>query len=108
MSSIYTKTGDTGDTSLFGGGRVGKEDERVEAYGQVDELNSAIGVARAEGLGDMDALAGTLQNQLFTLGSVLATPSGSKAAAAIPKVQASWATDMEQAIDAFDKELAPL
>src|SRR5581483_9905767 len=61
-----------------------------------------------EGLGAMDALAGDLQNQLFTLGSVLATPAGSKAAAAIPKVQPAWATDMEKAIDAFDKELAPL
>jgi cob(I)alamin adenosyltransferase len=108
VTSIYTKTGDTGDTSLFGGGRVGKEDERVEAYGQVDELNSAIGLARAEGLGTMDALAGELQNQLFTLGSVLATPAGSKAATAIPKVQPSWATDMERAIDGFDKELAAL
>lgn len=108
MTSIYTKTGDSGDTSLFGGGRVGKEDERVEAYGQVDELNSALGVARAEGLADMDALAGTLQNQLFTVGSVLATPAGSKAAAAIPSIQPQWATDMETAIDAFDRELPPL
>jgi cob(I)alamin adenosyltransferase len=108
VTSIYTKTGDTGDTSLFGGGRVGKEDERVQAYGEVDELNSAIGLARAEGLGEMDALAGELQNQLFTLGSVLATPQGSKAAAAIPKVHPAWASDMERTIDAFDKELAPL
>ena len=108
MSAIYTKTGDTGDTSLFGGGRVGKEDERVEAYGQVDELNSIIGVARAEGLGEMDALAGQLQNQLFTVGAVLATPANSKAAAAIPKVSPDWATAMERAIDAFDEELAPL
>ena len=46
VTSIYTKTGDTGDTSLFGGGRVGKEDERVEAYGQVDELNALLGLAR--------------------------------------------------------------
>jgi cob(I)alamin adenosyltransferase len=108
VTSIYTKTGDTGDTSLFGGGRVGKEDERVEAYGQVDELNSAIGLARAEGLGTMDALAGDLQNQLFTVGSVLATPAGSKAAAHIPKVDPAWVTAMEKAIDGFDAELSPL
>lgn len=108
MTAIYTKTGDTGDTSLFGGGRVGKEDERVEAYGQVDELNSVLGVARAEGLGEMDALAGELQNQLFTVGAVLATPANSKAAAAIPKLDPAWATAMEHAIDAFDKEIAPL
>lgn len=108
MTAIYTKTGDTGDTSLFGGGRVGKEDERVEAYGQVDELNSVLGVARAEGLGEMDALAGDLMNQLFTIGAVLATPAGSKAAAAIPKVNPDWATAMERAIDAFDREIPPL
>jgi len=105
---IYTKTGDSGDTSLFGGGRVGKEDIRVDAYGQVDELNAAIGVARAEGLGAMDALALRLQEQLFTLGSVLATPAGSKAEKVIPKVKAEWATEMEKAIDGFDLELPPL
>ena len=65
---IYTKTGDDGDTGLFGGGRVGKEDDRVEAYGEVDELNSVLGLARAEGLGSMDALAQSLQDQLFTIG----------------------------------------
>jgi len=108
VTSIYTKTGDTGDTSLFGGGRVGKEDERVEAYGQVDELNAVLGAARAEGLGPMDALTGELQNQLFTVGAVLATPAGSKAAAQIPKVDPAWTTAMEQAIDAFDTEIPPL
>jgi cob(I)alamin adenosyltransferase len=108
MTAIYTKTGDGGDTGLFGGGRVGKEDGRVEAYGQVDELNACLGVARGEGLGLMDSLAQRLQDELFTVGSVLATPAGTKAAAAIPQVQAAWVTDMEQAIDAFDKELPAL
>jgi cob(I)alamin adenosyltransferase len=108
MASIYTKTGDSGDTSLFGGGRVGKEDERVEAYGQVDELNCALGLARAEGLGDMDGLAQLIQEQLFTIGGELATPQGSKAQKAIPQVQQSWVTDMEKAIDAFDQEIAQL
>jgi cob(I)alamin adenosyltransferase len=108
MTSIYTKTGDGGDTSLFGGGRVGKEDHRVEAYGEVDELNSALGLARAEGLGAMDVLAAALQAQLFTLGAVLATPLGSKAAQHIPVVRGEWVTAMEQAIDAFDTELPGL
>jgi cob(I)alamin adenosyltransferase len=108
MTSIYTKTGDTGDTSLFGGGRVGKDDPRVEAYGQVDELNAALGMARAAGLGELDALTGTLQEQLFTLGSVLATPSDSKAAAAIPQLQPQWPVAMEKAIDDFETELTPL
>lgn len=105
---IYTKTGDDGDTGLFGGGRVGKEDDRVEAYGEVDELNSVIGLARAEGLGTMDALAQSLQDQLFTIGALLATPRDSKAAGQVPQVQEGWITAMENAIDTFDLELAPL
>ena len=108
MTGIVTKTGDKGDTGLFGGGRVGKEDIRVDAYGQVDELNAALGVARAEGLGGMDALAGTVQDQLFTVGAVLATPAGTRAEAVIPKIQPDWAVAMERAIDAFDQELQPL
>ena len=108
MTSIYTKTGDGGDTGLFGGGRVGKEDIRVDAYGQVDELNACLGVARAEDLGAMDVLAGTIQDQLFTVGAILATPAGTKAQAALPKIKPEWATQMEKAIDAFDAELPPL
>jgi cob(I)alamin adenosyltransferase len=105
---IYTKTGDGGDTGLFGGGRVGKESDRVESYGQVDELNALLGLARAEGLGDLDALTKSLQDQLFTVGAVLATPSGTKASEHIPKLQPSWVTAMEEAIDGFDKELPSL
>ncbi len=108
MTHIYTKTGDTGDTSLFGGGRVGKEDVRVDAYGQVDELNATIGLARAFGLGPMDELAGRIQDQLFTLGAVLATPSGTKAAAHLPPLKPEWAAEMEKAIDQFDTEIPPL
>ena len=105
---IYTKTGDGRDTSLFGGGRVGKESDRVESYGQLDELNAVLGMARAEGLGKLDGLMQTLQDQLFTIGSILATPAGSKAAAHIPQMKAEWVTAMEEAIDAFDNELPPL
>lgn len=105
---IYTKTGDGGDTALFGGGRIGKEDTRVEAYGQVDELNACLGVARSEGIDSLQPLLQTLQDQLFTLGSVLATPAGSKAEKVIPKIKAEWVTDMEKAIDGFDEQLAPL
>ncbi len=105
---IYTKTGDGGDTALFGGGRIGKEDIRVEAYGQVDELNAVLGMARSEGLYSMDALMQSLQDQLFTVGSVLATPAGSKAEKAIPKIKAGWITAMEQAIDGFDAQMEPL
>lgn len=106
--SIYTKSGDGGDTSLFGGGRVGKDDTRVDAYGEVDELNAVLGLARAEGLGEMDALAQSLQEQLFTLGSVLATPLGTKAEKHIPHIRPEWVHLMERAIDRFDAELRPL
>lgn len=105
---IYTKTGDGGDTALFGGGRVGKDDVRVEAYGQVDELNAVLGLARAEGLGELDGLCRTLQEQLFTVGSILATPQGTKASKAIPPLGTTWVAEMEAAIDAFDRDLKPL
>lgn len=108
MTKIYTKTGDGGDTGLFGGGRVGKDDARVEAYGQVDELNAVLGLVRAGGAGKLDALLQTLQDQLFTVGSVLATPADSKAAKLVPPIQAEWIAAMERAIDQFDGELPAL
>src|SRR3954464_12121507 len=109
MTRIYTKTGDAGETGLFGGGRVGKDDARVDAYGEVDELNACIGLARSTGLHpELDALAGRLQDQLFTVGAELATPPASKAAAAIPHIRPEWVTEMEKAIDAADKEMPAL
>ncbi|MFL5585998.1 MAG: cob(I)yrinic acid a,c-diamide adenosyltransferase [Gemmatimonadaceae bacterium] len=72
---IYTKTGDTGDTGLFGGGRVPKDDPRVEAYGDVDELNAVIGMARAvEPLPRIDEVLVPMQRDLFSIGALLATP----------------------------------
>lgn len=72
---IYTRTGDAGETGLFGGERVGKDCLRVEAYGTLDELNSVLGIARAElSDGELRALVARLQNELFALGSDLATP----------------------------------
>jgi len=109
MSPIYTKTGDSGETGLFGGGRVGKDDPRVSAYGELDELNASIGLARSQGLDpQMDALAATLQDELFTVGSVVATPQGTKAEQHIPKIKSEWIKAMEDAIDAFDRELPPM
>lgn len=106
---IYTKTGDAGETGLFGGGRVPKDDPRVEAYGEVDELNAALGLARSLGLtGELDALAQKLQDQLFTVGAVLATPQGTRAAAHIPKIDPAWIDAMERAMDALEAELPPL
>jgi cob(I)alamin adenosyltransferase len=102
---IYTKTGDAGETGLFGGGRVPKDSPRVEAYGEVDELNAALGLARAAGVGALDGLCQSLQEQLFTVGAVLATPKGTKADGHIPHVKAGWVTDMEAAMDALETEL---
>jgi cob(I)alamin adenosyltransferase len=109
MTRIYTKSGDAGETSLFGGGRVRKSDPRVDAYGEVDELNAAIGVARAQvGSSRLEPLLERIQDELFTIGSVLATPKDSKAYAHVPKIQDAWIADMERSIDGFDAELAPL
>jgi cob(I)alamin adenosyltransferase len=106
---IYTRTGDTGETGLFGGGRVSKDDARVEAYGEVDELNAALGVVRSLGLEpSLEKLVRGLQDELFTVGAVLATPEGTKAAAVVAPVQPTWVARMEAEIDAFDRELPPL
>ena len=108
---IYTKTGDAGETGLFGGGRVPKDDPRVEAYGDVDELNSAIGVARATAPTDLhDALLESIQRDLFAIGGQLATPDPEKVRAALEKAQLSdeRIRVMEAAIDQAELELAPL
>jgi cob(I)alamin adenosyltransferase len=106
---IYTKTGDGGDTGLFGGPRVGKDDLRVEAYGAVDELNAVVGLARARG-GDAEVagLLAAVQEQLFTVGAELATPPGARAHAAVPPVEPAWTLALERAIDRFEAELPPL
>ena len=76
---IYTRTGDTGDTALFGGGRVAKDHPRVEAYGEVDELNAALGLARAiEALPRIDEVLAPVQRDLFGIGALLATPDHAK------------------------------
>ena len=108
---IYTKTGDKGDTGLFGGGRVPKDDARVSAYGDVDELNSVIGVARAALPGaTFDGLLEEVQRDLFAIGGHLATPDPEKVRAALAK--ADLGEDrvrvMEDTIDRADAELPPL
>jgi len=106
---IYTKTGDAGDTGLFGGPRVGKDDLRVEAYGAVDELNAVLGLARARGgVVELASLLSAVQEQLFTVGAELATPPGAKAHAVVPPVDPGWTLALERAIDRFEAELPPL
>lgn len=112
---IYTKTGDGGETGLFGGERVSKASARVDAYGEIDELNSVLGVVRTNTLGglssrgaapdDFDALLATIQSRLFDLGAELANAKGKDLG--IPLVDDGDVEAMERAIDAAEKEVEP-
>jgi cob(I)alamin adenosyltransferase len=106
---IYTRTGDAGETGLFGGARVGKDDPRVEAYGTVDELNSCLGVARALGpSAQTDASLQQIQSDLFTLGAELATAPGKEDKLRTTLVAASDIERLEGWIDHSEAPLAPL
>ncbi len=108
---IYTKTGDSGTTGLFGGARVSKDHIRIETYGTVDELNAVIGIVLAsdntlpsalrEELTDISAL-------LFTLGADLATPIEPPPVYAIPRIEEQHIQWLESMIDAYDTVLEPL
>lgn len=107
---IYTKTGDKGETSLFGGERVWKDHSRIEAYGTVDELNSVIGVSINEIKDtELKEILGSIQNDLFTVGSDLATPAqkGNKGFI-IPRVESRFSSRLEELIDSFDSRLPEL
>lgn len=107
MTKIYTKTGDDGETGLFGGPRVAKDDVRIEAYGAVDEVNSFLGLARCEKLStETDALLAAVQNELFSLGAELATPNPSKHGTEL--ISQRQIEALEQAIDKHDAKLAAL
>ncbi|MGI8497706.1 MAG: cob(I)yrinic acid a,c-diamide adenosyltransferase [Gemmatimonadaceae bacterium] len=108
---IYTRTGDAGDTGLFGGGRVPKHDPRVEAYGDVDELNAVLGLARAiDSVPRIDDLLLAIQRDLFSLGALLATPHPEKVRQQLEKARIDTARigQLESAIDDGQAELAPL
>jgi cob(I)alamin adenosyltransferase len=108
---IYTRTGDQGDTGLFGGGRVPKDHPRVAAYGDVDELNSAIGVVRAVAEQNFfDQLLESVQRDLFAIGGHLATPDPDRVRKALDKATLSAAsiTEFERIMDQADQELPPL
>jgi len=107
---IYTKTGDSGETSLFDKSRVPKSHPRVEAYGDVDELNACLGAARAAGADpDLDAALETIQRQLFAVGARLADPAA-RVAARVEKaiVQPADVERLEEWIDSFEQALPPL
>lgn len=108
---IYTKTGDSGDTGLFGGGRVAKNHPRVEAYGDVDELNAMLGVVRAtDPMPRIDDVLLPIQRDLFAIGALLATPDLEKMHRHLEKAQVDDAriAQLERHIDDADEELEPL
>ena len=115
---IYTKTGDRGDTGLFGGGRVPKSHPRVEAYGDVDELNAVLGFVRAtEPMPRVDTLLVPIQQDLFAIGALLATPDRDKMRQHLDKakiddariVELTEGLDFKGALEFLaDEELEPL
>ena len=107
---LYTRTGDTGETSLFDGTRTTKDDPRVDAYGEVDELNAWLGLVRASGLdAALDAEVLHLQRDLFALGAQLADPADTLAPRVTKAVIADAdVTRLEQLIDRLEEELPPL
>lgn len=110
LNRIYTKTGDQGKTRLATGEEVWKHAMRIEAYGSIDEANSAIGVCRlhCENDPELDAILGRIQNDLFDLGADLATPVNSELKWTPLRIVESQVTRLEQEIDAINTNLAPL
>src|SRR5690242_10019914 len=105
ISKVTTRTGDSGQTSLVGGTRVSKSSPRVEAYGDVDELNSLLGLAHSRRSDEQvnEALS-VIQNDLFTLGADLASPAEIQ----VPRIDDSFVNSLERFSEAFLKELEPL
>ncbi|HSE95142.1 MAG TPA: cob(I)yrinic acid a,c-diamide adenosyltransferase [Methylomirabilota bacterium] len=116
ITRVYTRTGDAGETGLVGGKRVPKDAPRIEAYGTIDELNAVVGVARVfneERLGEgeshrwLDEILRRIQNQLFDLGSELATPDEA-VYEGMYRVGEAEVKELEQVIDRCQTELTPL
>ena len=105
---IYTKFGDSGETALYGGTRLGKDALRIEAIGTVDELNAYIGYAQTL-IDDVDLseLMARIQNHLFDVGADLATPAAHAKATEF-RIPADFTVEMETAIDTLSEELPPL
>jgi cob(I)alamin adenosyltransferase len=116
ITRVYTRTGDRGETALVGGARVPKDSPRIEAYGTTDELNAIVGLARtfneerlAEGEHHrwLDEVLRKIQNQLFDLGSELATPPGAEYEGMFRFTEAE-AKGLEELMDHCQKDLEPL
>ncbi len=106
---LYTKTGDDGTTGLFGGARVPKHGDRVEAYGSVDEVNSLLGLARAVGVGEaIDQSLARIQTELFVLGAELACVPGKEAKMKMALIDPSHIKALEADIDTAEDVNEPL
>ena len=109
MAKIYTRTGDEGETSLFGGGRVSKTHVRLEAYGTVDETNAFVGLCLAEldpEWTDISQVLEQTQSRLFDVGAHLATPSSAeKASSALPTLEPAIVDELEGAMDRLEADL---
>lgn len=109
ITRVYTKTGDDGTTGLGGGQRVPKDSLRIEAYGTVDELNSAIGAALASGLEPtVAAELRRVQNELFHLGSDLCVLEEDKVRMPVPRIEPTHAEALERVMDAMTEAVGPL
>ena len=109
LTKIYTRKGDDGTTALGGGQRVPKDSLRVMAYGVVDELNSALGVALAHGLHeDLQQMLAVIQNELFHLGSDLCFVEEDKARFALPQIEAKHIERLEGWVDQLNDAVGPL
>jgi cob(I)alamin adenosyltransferase len=109
LTRIYTRTGDRGDTALGAGGRLPKDDPRVEVYGTVDELSSLLGVALAAGVDERLARElRRVQNELFHLGADLCVREQDKQARPGPRIEPRHVEALERTIDELNDELPPL
>ncbi len=108
--TLYTRRGDAGETDLLGGPRVSKDHLRVEAYGAVDELNAAVGAARAASVHeDLRDIAREIQERLFEVGGTLAAPDPQRRAkSGVPELEAQQVDTVERHIDRLEQELEPL
>ncbi|MBW8886167.1 MAG: cob(I)yrinic acid a,c-diamide adenosyltransferase [Fibrobacteres bacterium] len=118
ITRVYTRAGDQGDTSLVGRVRISKGSQKLSSYGSIDELNTFVGMARtilisdlgglpAEKRSEMDALLLRIQNELFDVGSILATPAG-KDYEGMPVILPEQITELEKLMDTFQEDLESL
>ncbi|MEO8302263.1 MAG: cob(I)yrinic acid a,c-diamide adenosyltransferase [Rhizomicrobium sp.] len=108
LSKIYTKTGDSGETGLGDNSRISKASLRITAIGAVDETNSAIGIARLDAEGDMDAMLSRIQNDLFDLGADLCASEDGRKAEGRLRISAAQVERLEREIDVMNEKLSPL